>query len=63
MTITFACGRSQEATGNENPPRCAHCGTTRVDAVKAPRPKFRGVVRGPLAEFTDLPALPVTLRS
>lgn len=57
MTVTFACGHTQELTGDENPPRCV-CGSTRVVDVKARKPRFRGTVKGPVAEFEDLPPKP-----
>lgn len=57
MTVTFACGHRCTLTGDENPPRC-HCGSTSVVAVKAPKPRFRGIVKGPVAQFEDLPAQP-----
>lgn len=60
ILITFDCGHTQEFTGNETTPTCRTCPTARVAGVDAPMPSFRGHVRGPHAEFKDLPAEAVT---
>ena len=60
ITVTMACGHRM-AVG-ESAPRCATCGETRVSHVKAPAPRFRGVVLGPCATYEDLPAQRVSLK-
>lgn len=60
IKVRFVCGHEIDATGNEEYIRCG-CGETRIDSVKARAPKFRGHALGPLAQFENLPAKPVTL--
>lgn len=48
VTVRFACGHQQDVE-TVDAPRCADCGETRVQMVKAPKPTFRGTVRGPCA--------------
>ena len=59
MTATFSCGHKVRLTGNETSPRC-HCGSTRIVDVAAPKPSFRGIVKGPRAQFEDLPPRPAS---
>lgn len=57
ITVTFACGHPpQEFAGNETTLTCRTCPTTTIAHVEAPLPRFTGHVRGPHAEFQDLPA-------
>lgn len=60
IAVTFACGH--RGTAGEAAPRCTECGETRVSHVKAPAPRFRGVVLGPCATYEDLPARRVSLK-
>jgi hypothetical protein len=62
ITVTMACGHTQQLVDGSVPPFCGQCRETRVSHVKAPKPRFRGVVQGPCAEFEALKAQPVTLR-
>lgn len=59
ITVTFTCGHTRTATGAEERLSCP-CGESRIASVDAPLPTFRGAVRGPHAEYVDLPAKPVT---
>lgn len=59
MKARFDCGHTVDLTGDEQPPRC-HCGATRLVAVKARAPRFRGIVKGPGAVFEDLPPRPTS---
>lgn len=61
ITITFCCGHTLQATGNEDGVRCG-CGETRIERVDTRAPHFRGVVLGPLAQFENLPPQSVPLR-
>lgn len=58
ITVTFSCGHRLQQDRVEIP-ICPACGERRVARVKAPPPRFRGVVVGPCAEYVDLPAKPV----
>lgn len=60
ITVTFKCGHTRIASGNETELSCALCGETDVERVNAPAPRFTGHVRGPHAAFKDLPAKAVT---
>lgn len=60
VKLTFMCGHTLDATGNEEHPRCV-CGEDRIALVKARAPKFQGYVLGPCAQFEELPAKPVKL--
>ena len=57
ITLTFACGHTMQATGNEQHPVCG-CGESRIDHVKAAAPRFTGHALGPCARFENLPAKP-----
>jgi hypothetical protein len=61
ISILFVCGHTLQATGDEVGPRCA-CGESRIESVKAPAPKFRGLALGPCAQYEDLPAKAVVLK-
>lgn len=50
ITVTYACGHRETVKDDGNPPSCSVCGETRVQAVKAPTPTFRGVASGPCCE-------------
>ena len=58
IRITFACGHRLMQDAIEVP-LCPVCGERRVASVKAPPPRFRGMVLGPCAEYVELPAKPV----
>ena len=60
IEVTMACGHKLAA--GEGSPICAQCQETRVSHVKAPAPRFRGVVLGPCATYEDLPAKRVSLK-
>ena len=64
MTIlaTMACGHQVQLQDGLTVPVCPQCGEGRVARVKAPPPRFRGVVLGPQATYEDLPAQRVTLK-
>jgi len=47
LPVTFACGH-QATVSSEAPPVCPICRETRVQAVTAPAPVFRGACTGPL---------------
>lgn len=50
ISVRFACGHRQDVEPAVNePPQCRECGETRVQAVKAPAPVFRGAAQGPCA--------------
>ena len=50
ITITFRCGHRVELTAHVvSSPVCPECGADGVSAIKAPPPRFRGTVTGPLA--------------
>lgn len=61
MTATLACGHVVPLD-SESAPRCGPCNETRVAHIKAPAPRFRGVVLGPCATYEDLPAKRVVLK-
>lgn len=61
IRATMACGHVIELQSGVAVPMCK-CGETRVARVKAPPPKFRGLVLGPCAEYEDLPAKRVVLK-
>jgi hypothetical protein len=54
VTITFACGHqlTLESAGGAAPV-CEQCGESRVQAVKAPKPKFHGFCTGPCVETVN----------
>ena len=54
IVATMACGHRVQISGIDVP-ACPQCGEMRVARVKAPPPKFRGVVLGPCAEYVELP--------
>lgn len=62
IVVTFTCGHRQtvspSATGALS---CLTCGTSRVSRVKAPPPRFTGVVTGPCARTVDLGPVTVNL--
>ncbi len=60
IQVTFACGHTGDFTGAEASLHCKECAETAVARVDAPPPQFEGHVRGPHAEFRELPAKPVT---
>lgn len=62
IEITFVCGHTMQADGNEEHPRCA-CGEDRRRSVKARAPRFKGYACGPCATFVRLKAKPIELRS
>jgi hypothetical protein len=64
MTIraTMACGHLVMLPDGVSIPQCPQCGESRVARIKAPPPRFRGVVLGPCATYEDLPAQRVTLK-
>lgn len=62
IRVRFACGHDGVVVNPDQQPRCA-CGNTQVVDVQARAPRFVGHVQGPVAEFKDLPAEPVTLRT
>jgi hypothetical protein len=64
MTIvaTMACGHRVQMQDGIMVPICPRCGEARVARVKAPPPRFRGVVLGPQATYEELPAQRVTLK-
>ena len=52
VEVTLACGCTVKVDANagpDEPPRCEVHGEDRVVRVKAPAPRFRGAVSGPLA--------------
>lgn len=59
ITVTFVCGHKKQANGSEDQLVCS-CGEQKIANVDAPAPQFRGHVRGPHAEFTELPAKAVS---
>ena len=62
IKVRFVCGHELDATGDEEQIRCG-CGETQIESVNARAPRFRGHVLGPVAQFENLPAKPVTLGS
>lgn len=61
IQITMACGHVVVQDG-VMVPRCPKCQESRVARVKAPPPRFRGVVLGPCATYEELPAQRVSLK-
>lgn len=59
ITVTFKCGHTKQVNGSEEKLACS-CGEAGIERVDAPAPSFRGHVRGPHAEYADLPAKAVT---
>lgn len=62
ILLTMACGHRVKAPDDIRAPLCPTCGETRVAHVKAPAPRFRGVVMGPCATYEDLPPQRVHLK-
>ena len=61
MTVTFACGHAMTLSDNPSGAPTCGCGETRIQAVKARAPKFRGACSGPLSEFANLEPITVNL--
>jgi hypothetical protein len=62
VTATMACGHQITLADGSIAPQCPTCGEVRVSRVKAPAPRFRGMVLGPCAEFEALPAKAISLK-
>lgn len=62
ITATMACGHTIRIDDGARAPLCPSCGEARVAFVKAPAPRFRGIVLGPCATYEDVPAKPVILK-
>lgn len=62
ILATMACGHRVLIDAGVTVPRCPACDETRVAHIKAPPPRFRGVVLGPCATYEDLPAQRVKLK-
>lgn len=61
MRLTFACGHLADIGDNPSgAPVCA-CGESRIQAVKARAPKFRGACSGPYSEYAHLEPVAVNL--
>lgn len=62
VVVRMACGHELRMADGSAVPTCPACAESRVASVKAPAPRFRGVVLGPCAEFVALPAKAVALK-
>ncbi len=61
MRVTFACGHGMELSDNPSGAPVCGCGESRIQAVKARAPKFRGACSGPCSEFANLEPVAVNL--
>ncbi len=63
IEVSFACGhRLDMETAGGAPPICPQCSERRVAHVKAPAPRFRGIVTGPCAQFEMVAAYAAPLK-
>lgn len=64
ITIRFACGhRAEFDAALAQKPRCPECGETQIRRLKAPAPRFTGMVSGPCATYTTSAPIAVSVTS